>query len=80
VETNPVIVELMKTQYREFSGRIYDRPEVRAVVEDGRSYLRRAPASFDLIVLPLAESLGASAAGIGGLQEDYRLTWAFQGI
>ena len=74
VETNPMIVELLKTKYGEFSGRIYDRPEVRAVVEDGRSYLRRSSASFDLIVLPLGESLGASAAGIGGLREDYRLT------
>jgi SAM-dependent methyltransferase len=74
VETNPVIVELMKTKYREFSGGIYDRPEVRTVGEDGRSYLRGSSASFDLIVLPLTGSLGASAAGIGGLQEDYRLT------
>jgi SAM-dependent methyltransferase len=78
-ETNPMIVELMKTPYREFSGGIYDRPEVRAVVEDGRSYLRRSSASFDLIVLPLTESLGASATGFSGLREDYRLTTeAFQ--
>jgi len=74
VETNPLIVDLLKTGYREFSGRIYDRPEVRVVVEDGRSYLRSVPASVDLIVLPLTESLGASAAGTGGLREDYRLT------
>jgi SAM-dependent methyltransferase len=74
VETNPVVVELMKTKYREFSGQIYDRPEVRTVGEDGRSYLRGSHAPFDLIVLPLTESLGASVAGIGGLQEDYRLT------
>ncbi len=74
VETNPLIVELLKTRYREFSGGIYDRPEVRAEVEDGRSYVRRSSASFDFIVLPLAESLGASATGFSGLREDYRLT------
>jgi SAM-dependent methyltransferase len=74
VETNPSIVHLLKTRYGEFAGKIYDRPGVRVIVEDGRSFLHRSPSSFDLIVVPLSESLGASTGGIIGLQEDYRLT------
>ncbi|MGE5252626.1 MAG: hypothetical protein ACM3N7_01580 [Planctomycetaceae bacterium] len=74
VESNPVVVSLLTTRYGEFAGRIYDRPGVRLIGEEGRSFLNRSRGSFDLIVLPLAESLGASASGIGGLQEDYRFT------
>jgi hypothetical protein len=36
--------------------------------------LRGKPASFDLMVLPLTETLGASASGLSSLREDYRLT------
>jgi SAM-dependent methyltransferase len=74
VETNPAIVGLLKTRYGEFAGKIYDRPGIQLIAEDGRSFLHRSPSSFDLIVVPLSESLGASAGGITGLQEDYRLT------
>jgi SAM-dependent methyltransferase len=73
-ETNPMIVDLLKTRYGEFSGGIYSHRGVEVVVEDGRSFLQRAPRPFDLILLPLSESLGASATGFSGLQEDYRLT------
>ena len=74
VETNPAILEILKTGYREFAGNLYDRPEVQLIAEEGRSFLHRSPSSFDLIVVSLSESFGASAGGISGLQEDYRLT------
>jgi len=74
VEVNPTIVELLKKNYREYSGAIYLRQEIQVVVDDGRSYVRREPRPFDLIVLPLTESLGASSTGLSSLHEDYRLT------
>jgi len=74
VETNPAVAELLKTRYTEFAGYIYNRPEVRLIAEEGRTFLHKSPSSFDLIVMPLSESLGASAGGMVGLQEDYRLT------
>jgi predicted membrane-bound spermidine synthase len=74
LEPDPVIVKLLKTRYGEFSGNIYDRPGVQLIAEDERSFLHRSRSSFDLIVVPLSESFGASAGGIAGLQEDYRLT------
>jgi SAM-dependent methyltransferase len=79
IETNPTIVQLLKGSYGDYSGRIYWRDGVQANIENGRSYLHRAPPPFDLIVLPLSESLGASSSGFIGLHEDYRLTMeAFQ--
>jgi len=79
VELNPKIVELLKGPYLEYSGKIYARPEMQVVMGDGRSFVRQSPRPFDLIVLPLAESFGASATGLSSLHEDYRFTTeAFQ--
>ncbi len=44
------------------------------IIDDGRSFVRRNLLPFDLIVLPLTESLGASSTGLASLHEDYRLT------
>ena len=79
VEMDPTIIELLQGPYREYSGDIYARREVQVTAGDGRAYVRRAPPPFDLIVLPLTESLGASSTGFSSLHEDYRLTTeAFQ--
>jgi hypothetical protein len=41
VEINPVIVEdVMRGKYREFSGDLYSRPEVKVTIADGRSFVR----------------------------------------
>jgi hypothetical protein len=79
VEMDPTIIELLQGTYRDYSGGIYARKEVQVTVGDGRAYVRSAPPPFDLIVLPLTESLGASSTGFSSLHEDYRLTTeAFQ--
>jgi spermidine synthase len=74
VEMDPTIIELLQGPYREYSGNIYARKEVQVTAGDGRAYVRSAPPPFDLIVLPLTESLGASSTGFSSLHEDYRLT------
>jgi len=74
VEVNPTIVDLLQGTYREYSGGIYARHGIQVTVGDGRAYVRGAPSPFDLIVLPLAESLGASSTGFSSLFEDYRFT------
>jgi len=74
VEPNPTIVDLLRGTFREFSGSIYLHQGVHVVVEEGRSFVRRIPGFFDLAILPLIESLGASSTGFAGLHEDYRLT------
>jgi spermidine synthase len=79
IEDNPTLVELLQGKYGEYSGGIYLKEKTYVEVGEGRNYLRRAPPAFDLIILPLTESLGASSMGLMGLTEDYRLTTeAFQ--
>ncbi len=74
VETDPMIVDLLKGPYRDQSGGIYLRKETRVYVQEGRSFVRGVESRFDLIVLPLEESLGASTTGFSGLREEYELT------
>jgi hypothetical protein len=49
VEINPVIMEMMLTEFKEVSGNIYAREEVTSIVEDGRTYVNRCDRTFDLI-------------------------------
>ncbi len=74
VEADPLIVDLLKGPYRDQSGGIYLREETRVYVRDSRSFVRGVESGFDLIVLPLVESLGASTTGFSGLHEEYGLT------
>ena len=74
LEMNPLIVESLRGMYAPFSGGIYLRKEVRVSIGEGRSFLRGKPGSFDLIILPLTETMGASVSVLSSLREDYRLT------
>ncbi|MBU7013422.1 MAG: hypothetical protein HXS52_03125 [Theionarchaea archaeon] len=49
VEINPVIMEMMLSEFKDVSKDIYSRPEVTYVVEDGRTYVNRCNRTFDLI-------------------------------
>jgi hypothetical protein len=70
VEINPIIVDLVKEDYAEFTGDIYSRPDVDIVVADGRSYIRRAPERYDLIQASLIDTWAATAAGAYTLSEN----------
>ena len=47
---------------------------MRLHVADARSFVAASPERFDLIQLPILESAGASAAGVGGLRPTYAYT------
>lgn len=71
VEINPIIVDaIMRGRFREESRRLYSRPEVRTFVEDGRSFVRRTPERFDLIVATLVDTRASAAAGTHALNES----------
>lgn len=71
VEANPLVVEAASP--------VYHAPRVEAVVETGRSFLRRSSSRFDIIVYSLATSYHPVHSGAYSLAEDYRYTTeAFQ--
>jgi len=79
VEVNPIIVDLVRSRYREFTGDIYGREEVRVEVRDSRSFMRGSRETYDIIELSMMDSPTASSTGIYALSENYLYTTeAFQ--
>ncbi|MBC8501445.1 MAG: hypothetical protein ISS25_04250 [Nanoarchaeota archaeon] len=72
LETNPVVIGLLKDEYADYSGDIYNRADV--VFGEGRSFLVKNKERFDIIVLSLAGGVLSSSSGISGLSENYLLT------
>jgi Spermine/spermidine synthase domain len=71
VEINPIIADdVMRNRFREFSGGIYTNPRVRIAVDDGRSFVRRTPETYDVIQASLVDTWAATAAGAYTLTEN----------
>ena len=67
-ESNSLIVNLIKNEYKDFSGDIYNKAEIH--IEEGRSFIKKDE-KYDLIVISLA---GNVLTGLYGLSENYLLT------
>ncbi len=71
VEINPIIVNsVMRGKFRDFTGRLYDRPEVKVFIEEGRSFIRNARESYDIIQATLVDTWAATSAGAFALTEN----------
>ncbi len=76
VEVNPYINRMLEKggMYSAYSGRIYERPEVRVVTEDARAYLRRFEGKFDILYSLSSNTFAALASGAFALAENYVFT------
>lgn len=76
VELNPQIIELARGRYGQFTGGLYERPEVRVHIREARGFIEslRPTESFDVIQVSLLDSLAASTAGVHALNEGYLYT------
>jgi hypothetical protein len=71
VEINPLIVDgIVRSAYRDWAGGLYDRPDVRVVVDDGRAFLRATPERFDIVHLSMVDTSAATGAGAYALTEN----------
>lgn len=71
VEVNPLIAEsVMKGAFADFNGHFYERPEVKVVVDDGRSFVRRSEELYSSIQATLVDTWAASSAGAFALTEN----------
>ncbi len=71
LETNPVVIDLLKNEYSDYSGNIYNRADI--IFGQGRSFTKHNKEKFDIIVVSLAGNV-LSTSGISGLNENYLLT------
>jgi hypothetical protein len=74
VELNPDLVHLVRNAFRGFAGNLYDRPDVHVHIGEARGFVRASARTYDLIELPLLDSLASSAAGTLSLSESYIYT------
>lgn len=72
IELDPNLVRLLRRDFREFSGNLFDRPEVQVHVGDARGFVVRNRERYDLIQLSLVDASGS--AGLGTLNESYLYT------
>jgi MFS family permease len=71
VEINPLTIELMRGQFKDFTGGLYDNyPGVRIVHDEGRSFLRHESEPYELIQASLVDTWAASSAGAYALTES----------
>ena len=71
VEINPIIANtIMRGRYRQESRGLYQRPGVRIVVEDGRSFVRRSPEKYQVLQATLVDTWASTAAGAFALSEN----------
>jgi hypothetical protein len=77
VELNPVTVGLLTDEYADYTGNLPDRPEVDLTLGDGRSFLARSEAEYDLVWFVAPDSYAANNAASSGafvLSESYLYT------
>ena len=71
VEINPIIArDVMLDRFRDYSGGVYADPKVAIHVDDGRSFVRRSGARYDVIQASLVDTWAATAAGAYTLTEN----------
>ena len=71
VEINPLIADsVMRGQFAEYSGHLYERPGLTVHVADGRTFVRRSQDKFDTIQLSLVDTWAATAAGAFAASEN----------
>ena len=70
LETNPIIINLLKNKYKNFSGDIYAKADI--YFGEGRSFVKRDE-KYDIIVLSLAGNVLGGPSGITSLNENYLL-------
>src|SRR3954451_7043285 len=71
VEINPIIANtIMREKFLAYSNHLYSRPEVKIVVEDGRAFVLRSSARFQVIQATLVDTWASTAAGAFALSEN----------
>ena len=68
IESNPLLVKIIKEDFSEFSVGVYDENTWSG---NGRAWMRTHGMSFDIIDIPLT---GTTPSGTFGISEDYKLT------
>jgi predicted membrane-bound spermidine synthase len=70
VELNPLMKEVVNERFGDFTGRLYERPEVHLTIDDGRHFVRETSKRFGVVQLSLVDTWASTAAGAFALSEN----------
>src|SRR6185437_6472800 len=70
VDLNPSIIEALHKKFDDFSGHMYQRPDVSLVNSEARSWINQGNRSFDVIQISLIDTWAATAAGGLSMSEN----------
>ena len=73
VEMNPLMLKFVRS-FGPTAGNLYDRPDVEAVLSEGRNFISRTDRKFDIILLGFVDSWASVASGGLSLSENYLYT------
>jgi spermidine synthase len=74
VELDSQMTTLVRQDFADFAGHLYDRPEVRIHLAEGRGFVAGRSQRYDIIHLPLLDSFATAGAGTVSLSESYIYT------
>lgn len=69
-EADPTVLGMMRGKYSDFTGNLYNRPEVHVSLADGRAFVRGTQLRFRSIIVPLDDTATALALGALSLTES----------
>ncbi len=71
IEINSIIADtIMRGNHADYSYNLYNRPEVRIIVGDGRSVIRNSKEQYDVVQMTLVDTWASTAAGAFALSEN----------
>ncbi len=73
VEMNPLMLQFVRNYGARAAG-LYDRPDVDAILSEGRNFISRTDRKFDIILLGFVDSWASVASGGLSLSENYLYT------
>jgi len=74
IESNPLIVKIMRKDLASFSGNLYLNKNIQVITANTRTALIKEKDSFDLITFSLTDVFGPSGTGLYGFGENYLFT------
>jgi spermidine synthase len=74
IEMDPVICEILKNEYADYTGRIFYLPQVTLLADEGRSALKRMKRKFDVIQMVNSHNADSLLSGALSISETYIYT------
>ena len=74
VELDKNIIDLIQHRFKDYAGKLYERPSVHVYSAEARSFVNASENRYDLIQVALLDSFGTASAGLYGLSENYLYT------